>query len=95
VPKEGLENFIERVKNELKKYGFEILESHVDKMTDCATIITSKKHDKTITYLSEKLRIHKGRLYGFIISNLTDEQIRKAPSLVKEINQIADSFAFT
>jgi len=52
-------------------------------------------HDKTISYLSQKLQIHKGRLYGFLISSLTDKQIRKAPKLVKELKQIAQSFSFT
>jgi len=95
LPEISLADFIEFVKDELKKIGYEILESYVDKMTDSAIIITSKKHYKTTSYFSQRLQIHKNHLYGFIISSLTDEQIKKAPNLVKELKQIAQSFAFT
>lgn len=94
VPKISLETFVEFVKNRLEKLSYDILESHVDKLNDSATIITSIRHGKTTSYFSQKLQIHNGRLYGFIISNLTEQQLRKYPKLVKELKQIAHSFRF-
>lgn len=92
---EGLENILEPLKNELKKLGYDVVESYVEKIHDSSTIIASKKHGNATSYFTEKLYVRKGRLFGFIISRLTDEQIRKAPKLLKELRRIAQSFSFT